>query len=144
MDLQSTGSALYYSQYWYDYSDGYRRYLKQYTASATVSVELEEIKGEVLDGVQNVRGATVENLSKKEIYEVLVEAQKEAVKNAENNSQKNGEKMLEGVGDTLGKLLYAESYKNDYLQQGGGSLQVVRATATVTYEIVGKEEMGES
>jgi hypothetical protein len=67
---------------------------------------------------------------------VLVAAQKEAVKNAVYASKLNAANMIAGAGETLGKLLYIDSYMNDYLQPGGGSLQVVRASATGTYEIV--------
>jgi uncharacterized protein YggE len=74
---------------------------------------------------------------KKESSEDLAAAQQKAMKTAVHNSQQNGEKMLEGIGETLGKALYVQSYTSDYLQSGGGSQQLVRAEATVTYEIVG-------
>jgi uncharacterized protein YggE len=134
--VQSTGSQLY-PQYEYDQNNGYRRYFKQYTAGATVSFEMAKFKGEVLDGLQAVGGSTIQNIQKKESYEVLVAAQKEAVKNAVFASKLNAANMLAGAGETLGKLLYIDSYTNDYLQPGGGSLQVVRASASGTYEIVG-------
>jgi uncharacterized protein YggE len=136
MNVQSTGTNLY-PQYGYDSSNGYKRYFEKYTANAEVSFELTTLSSDVLDGVLKVGGATVQNISKKEKYEDLVAAQREAVKNAVYGTRANAEKMVEGLGEKLGKPLYVESYANDYLQSGGGSLQVIRAEATVTYEIVG-------
>jgi uncharacterized protein YggE len=135
-NVQSTGTQLY-PEYEYDSQNGYTRRFRQYSASATVSFELSGSSGDVLDGLQRLGTATIESINKKESYDVLVAAQREAVRKALNASRQNAENMLQGIGETLGKVLYIESNVNEYLQQGGGSLQVVRGSATATYEIVG-------
>jgi uncharacterized protein len=135
-NVQSTGTQLY-PEYDYDSQNGFIRRFRQYTASATVSFELAESSGGVLDGLQALGVATIESISNKASYDVLVAAQREAVRNALTSSRQNAENMLQAIGEKLGKVLYLESNVNDYLQQGGGSLQVVRGSATVTYEIIG-------
>jgi uncharacterized protein YggE len=135
-NVQSTGTQLY-PEYNYDSQNGYIRYFRQYSASATASFELAGSSGGVLDGLQALGVATIESINKKESYDVLVAAQRTAVRNALTSSRQNAENMLQAIGEKLGKVLYLESSVNDYLQQGGGSIQVVRGSATVTYEIVG-------
>jgi uncharacterized protein YggE len=132
--VQSTSVSLS-PQYGYDNNGN--RFFQKYVGTATVSFEVPEVFGDVLDAIQKVGGATIENISRKESYDDLVAAQQTAIKNAVYNGQQNGKKIVEGLGETPGKVLYVEASANDYLQSGGGSLQVVRADATVVYEIVG-------
>lgn len=133
MRIQNTGASL---QPDFEYINGTRTF-KQYKGTARVSFEIEEVNGGVLDGIMDIGGSMVNTINQKESYEDLVAAQQTALKNAVYNTRVNAEKMLSGVGETLGKALTVESNAGNQLQSGGGSLQVLRAEATVTYEIIG-------
>jgi uncharacterized protein YggE len=131
--VQSTSASLS-PQFGYDNNGS--RFFQKYMGTATVSFEVPEVFGDVLDAIQKVNGATIESISRKENYNDLVAAQQTAVKNAVYDGQQNGKKILESLGKTPGKILSVEASAGDYLQNGGGSLQVIRADATVVYEIV--------
>lgn len=135
-NVQMTGSRLY-PQYNYDYGEngsGYTKTFSQYTANARVSFDLGVIVADVLDGLAAVNGATIDNISKREAYEDLLEAQRVAVKNAVFEARQNAERMVAGLGGKLGEAVNIHGRPNDYLMSGGGSLQVVRAEATVIFE----------
>lgn len=130
---QNTGTSLSAR---YTYPNGTRTF-QDYQGVVTITFEVEVVNSDVLDKILDFEGVVVDSISKKASYEDIVAAQKVAQKNAVYNSRVNAENILSGIGETLGKALYVESNANGYLQSGGGSLQVLRAEASVTYEIIG-------
>lgn len=121
----------------YNYDNGYQnRYVERYGGSNSINFELSEVTGEVLDGIQQI-GARVENIYKKEAFDVFDAARKQAVVNAVENAKIEAELATKALGEVLGKPLYSSVRTYDWLQWGGGLRDVARADVKVVFKIEG-------
>lgn len=140
-NVQTTGSQMRV-HFKYEYGESgnvcFIKTFREFTANARVSLDLGQDVYDVLTGLQHVPGATIsiENLATREEKYDLVAAQRAALQNAVYAARENAERMAFALDKAVGDPISVKNMPDDNLQIDNVRPQVVRAEATVIYELV--------